>query len=71
MSAIGGSAKKYSFSLFPGVNLPIMDDILDLLSADQLDAIIATYGTVSNWLAQVGDYLSEALNSIITDDIMF
>jgi|GEM_PF-2734699 hypothetical protein len=48
-----------------------MDDILDLLSADQLDAIIATYGTVSNWLAQVGDYLSEALNSIITDDIMF
>jgi hypothetical protein len=62
-------AQVLSFPISNAINLPFTDAILDQLTADQLDAVIATYGTVSTWLTQVGDYLSEALNYIVTDDI--
>ncbi|MDN3633350.1 hypothetical protein QWY85_01690 [Neolewinella lacunae] len=42
-----------------------MQAIIDLLSPELIDAIVATYGSVADWYASIG-----SPQSIVVDDLM-
>ncbi|MCX8211342.1 MAG: hypothetical protein ACI819_001049 [Neolewinella sp.] len=42
-----------------------MDIILNLLSADQISFIIATYGSVANWIVDQADMISITIEDIM------
>lgn len=46
-----------------------MDLIQDLLTPEQIDAIVAVYGTVANWFATATDYLHTQISSVVSEDM--
>ena len=44
-----------------------MEAITDLLTPEQIDTIVAAYGTVAEWCTQVGQYISTQANIIVED----
>ena len=47
-----------------------MENILDILSPEQVEAILATYDSVALWFNQITVSLTDAINSIVVEDIM-
>jgi hypothetical protein len=48
-----------------------MEFITDLLTPEQLDAILAVYGTVEAWIGQATDFvIDQYCNVTIHEDIM-
>ena len=47
-----------------------MDSVLDLLSPDQVDAILATYDSVAIWFSQITTSVHQAIESIVVDDVI-
>jgi hypothetical protein len=48
-----------------------MEAITDLLTPNQLDIILAVYGTVEAWIGQATDFVIDQYNNAtITEDMM-
>lgn len=46
-----------------------MDAIVNLLTPEQVDAILAAYDSVAAWYAQAADYISTTANSLVIEDV--
>lgn len=44
-----------------------MEAVTNLLTPDQIDAILAVYGTVADWYSQVANYVTTQANIVIED----
>ena len=47
-----------------------METIMDLLTPEQLDIILAAYDTVAEWYHTAAEYVSVQYNSIVNEDVI-
>jgi len=48
-----------------------MEAVLAILSPDQIDLVIAAYGTVAEWYTQVADIITPQTTSVVIEDMPF
>ena len=47
-----------------------MESIQEILSPDQIDAILATYDSIAIWVSQLTVSIQEAIDTIVVDDVI-